>query len=109
MTDSLQKFTPDWISPPGETITDLLEDLGWSQVEFAGRLGCAETQVALMINGEAVIDEELAVRLAEVLGGTNIFWLRREAQYRSKLAQQEFEYKSDHNIDSKRTVGITTE
>lgn len=52
-------FKPDWVSPPGETIADLLEEKDWTQAQ-------------------------LAVKLAKVLGGTENFWLNREANYRSQ-------------------------
>jgi HTH-type transcriptional regulator / antitoxin HigA len=89
MTDLSQTFTPDWISPPGDTIADLIEEREWSQVDLANRLGYSEKHISLLINGKAPITEETALKLENVLGSTISFWLSREAQYRAKLAQQE--------------------
>jgi HTH-type transcriptional regulator/antitoxin HigA len=91
MTEVLQTFTPDWISPPGDTIADLIEEREWSQADLAKRLGYTTKHVSLLINGKAPITEETALKLENVLGSTAGFWLRREAQYRAKLAQQEAE------------------
>lgn len=91
MTEVLQTFTPDWISPPGDTIADLIEERGWSQVDLAKRLGFTTKHVSLLINGKAPITEETALKLESVLGGSAGFWLSREAQYRAKIAEQEAE------------------
>lgn len=91
MTELLQPFTPDWISPPGETIADLIEERGWSQVDLAKRLGFTTKHVSLLINGKAPITEDTALKLESVLGSSASFWLSREAQYRAKVAQQEAE------------------
>jgi HTH-type transcriptional regulator/antitoxin HigA len=89
MTEVLQPFRPDWISPPGETIADLIEEREWTQADLAKRLGYTTKHISLLINGKAPITEETAIRLENVLGSSASFWLSREAQYRAKLAQQE--------------------
>ncbi|MEQ8757399.1 MAG: helix-turn-helix domain-containing protein [Coleofasciculus sp. G1-WW12-02] len=91
MTEVLQTFTPDWISPPGDTIADLIEEREWSQTDLAKRLDYTPKHVSLLLNGKAPITEETALKLANVLGSNASFWLSREAQYRAKLAQQEAE------------------
>ncbi|MGH8583514.1 MAG: HigA family addiction module antitoxin, partial [Gammaproteobacteria bacterium] len=75
MTDSGTPFRPDWVSPPGDTIADLLEERDWSQVELAGRLGYTTKHVSQLINGKAAITEDTALRLERVLGGGAGFWL----------------------------------
>ncbi|HHP7232525.1 MAG TPA: HigA family addiction module antitoxin [Xenococcaceae cyanobacterium] len=82
-------FTPDWVSPPGDTIADILEEKDWTQVEFAKRLDNSPKFVSQLINGKAPITEDTAVRLARVLGSTEKFWLTREANYRAQVAQIE--------------------
>lgn len=72
----------DGISPPGETIADVLEEKGWTQTQLCTRLGYTPKHVSLLINGKASITEETALRLERVLGGDMAFWLVREAQYR---------------------------
>lgn len=80
-------FAPDWVSPPGDTILDLMEERGWSQAELAGRLGYSEKHVSLLVNGKVPLTEEAAIRLKSVLGSSVGFWLRREALYRERQAE----------------------
>ncbi len=78
-------FTPDWASPPGNTIADALEELGWSQSDLAQRLGYTEKHVSQLITAKVPITEESAQKLARVIGSTANFWLRLEAQYQAQL------------------------
>jgi HTH-type transcriptional regulator / antitoxin HigA len=87
MTNTTRPFTPDWVSPPGETIADLLEERDWTQPELADRLGYPESQVCQLIDGEIEISVETAHKLAEILGSTADFWLKLEAIYRDRLAK----------------------
>lgn len=86
--ESLADFAPDWVSVPGETITDLLEERGWTQVDLAKRTGFTTKHVNLLLKGNAPISEETALKLERVLGSTARFWLNLEAQYREHLARQ---------------------
>jgi HTH-type transcriptional regulator / antitoxin HigA len=89
MTNRLPTFTPDWVSPPGDTILDLLEERDWTQVQLAERLGHTPKHVSLLIRGKVSITEKVALRLERVLGSSVGFWLNREAQYRAQLARIE--------------------
>jgi HTH-type transcriptional regulator / antitoxin HigA len=84
-------FTPDWSSPPGETLADILEERGWSQLEFAERTGYTEKHISLLINGKASITEDTALKLERVIGSTAGFWLSREARYRESIARADEE------------------
>lgn len=79
MTDLSAPFAPDWVSPPGESILDLAEERGWTQVELAQRLGYTEKHVSQLINGKVPLSVDAALRLERVLGSTADFWLAREA------------------------------
>lgn len=78
-----------WISPPGDTMSDLLEERGWSRVDFAKRLGVTPKHVNELLKGRAPIHAEQALLLSRVLGSTPEFWLQREANYRAGLARLE--------------------
>jgi HTH-type transcriptional regulator / antitoxin HigA len=88
MTENETHFEPDWLSAPGDTIADVLEEQGWSQAEFAQRIGYTTKHVNQLIRGKAPISEESALRLERVLGSSARFWLKREAEYREALARQ---------------------
>jgi HTH-type transcriptional regulator/antitoxin HigA len=84
---SERNFKPNWVSPPGQTILDLLEELGWTQAELAIRLGYTRKHVNQLIKGKVPITEDAALKLERVLGSTVGFWLIREARYRESLAR----------------------
>lgn len=89
MTELHAPFAPDWVSPPGDTILDLVEERGWTQVELARRLGYTEKHISLLINGKVPLTDEAAMRLERVLGSNAGFWLAREAKYREHCARLE--------------------
>jgi HTH-type transcriptional regulator/antitoxin HigA len=89
MADMSARFTPDWVSAPGETILDLTEERGWTQTELARRLGYTEKHVSQLTNGKVPLTDEAAMRLERVLGSTAGFWLAREAKYREHSARLE--------------------
>lgn len=85
---STQPFQPDWVSPPGDTIGDALEELRMSQADLALRTGFTRKHVNRLVKGNVAITAEAAVRLEAVLGEPASFWLSREAQYREALARR---------------------
>jgi len=89
MTELATRFEPDWVSPPGDTIAELLEERGWTQEELAQRIDYSSKHVSQLINGKVPLTDDAAVRLNSVLGVSVSFWLTREAQYRERLARQE--------------------
>jgi len=86
--ESLVDFAPDWVAVPGDSISDLLEERGWTQVDLATRTGFTAKHVNLLLKGNAPITEETALKLERVLGSTARFWLNLEAQYREHLARK---------------------
>lgn len=91
MTERNAPYAPDWVSPPGDTILDIIEERNWSQVELATRLGYSEKHVSQLINGKVPLSDETAMRLERVLGSNAGFWLAREAKYREHCARLESE------------------
>ena len=89
MTDQDAAFTPDWVSPPGDTIVDLIEERGWTQANLAARLGFSHKHVNQLIKGKVPLTEEAALRLGQVLGAGAGFWLAREARYRERMVHLE--------------------
>src|SRR5688500_15588336 len=87
-TTTKPSFAPDYAVPPGDTLSDLLEEGDMTQTELAKRLGVSLKHVNQVVKGVAPISPDLALRLEKVLGSTATFWLTREAQYQAKLAQE---------------------
>ena len=87
MTEPNAPFAPDWASPPGDTIVDLIEERGWTQAELAERLGYSARHVSRLVQGKVALTEDAALRLEPVLGASAGFWLTREARYRERAVR----------------------
>lgn len=80
-------FLPNWISPPGETISDILDEMNLSLVEFADQIGYPLRQAKELIQGTAPLTDKLAAQLEYTLGASAEFWLNRETQYRTDVSR----------------------
>jgi plasmid maintenance system antidote protein VapI len=78
-------FNPDWVSAPGDTIADMLEERGITPKELAKRADLSLEYVNRLLKGEAEITLATAIGLEVALGPTEEFWLAREANYRKAL------------------------
>lgn len=83
------RYEPDRVSPPGETLLESIQALGLSQAELAERLGRPKKTVNEIIRGKAAITPETALQLEAVLGVPADFWISREARFRGFLARRE--------------------
>ena len=80
-------FLPNWASPPGDTITDVLEDRSQTSADLAPKLGLTIEAMNDLISGKLQIDDAMASRLAETVGYSKAFWQNREQQYRASLVR----------------------
>jgi len=96
MSNQVENFAPDWVSTPGDTILDLMEERDWNQVELANRLGFSTKHLNQLIKGKVTLTFDTAQKLERVLGSTVSFWMNRESKYRQHIARLEAEqnYKS---------------
>jgi len=89
------QYTPDYVSPPGETLLETLEAIGMTLVEPAERTGESpktmqmSTPINEIVKGIAPITPETALQFERVLGVPARFWNNRERQYREFLAHLE--------------------
>ena len=81
----MNQYNPSSVSPPGDTIQDLLDEKGMKPLHLALKMGRPLTSVYDLIDGKLPIDEVMAHELEEILGGTSAFWIAREANYRKAL------------------------
>jgi addiction module HigA family antidote len=84
---SAQEFRPDWVSAPGDTIADVLQERHLSVTEFARLLGYSVTEVSELLQGRATITIAVARQLQRVLGSSMEFWMSRDFQYREDAAK----------------------
>ncbi|NTW02783.1 MAG: helix-turn-helix domain-containing protein [Oscillochloris sp.] len=86
---SINQYQPDIVSPPGDTLEELLEERGMTQADLAERTGRSKKLINEIIQGKARITAETALQLELVLGVPVRFWLEREQQYRESLARRD--------------------
>jgi addiction module HigA family antidote len=67
---------------PGEVLRDgVFAGTGETVTSFARRLGVSRVALSRVLNGQAAISAEMALRLAAALGGTAESWLHMQASY----------------------------
>ncbi len=75
------------LSPPGDTLSGILEARGMSQAELARRMGRPLKTINEIVKGKAAITPETALQLESVVTLPAEFWLERERLYRLKIAE----------------------
>jgi addiction module HigA family antidote len=92
MTDqAATRYRPRTVSPPGETLADLLEERQLTQKDLARRMDRPTKTINEIIKGKTAIVSDTALQLERVLGTPAEFWLQREARYREYIARCEDE------------------
>jgi addiction module HigA family antidote len=67
---------------PGEVLRDgVFAGTGETVTSFARRLGVSRVALSRVLNGQAAISAEMALRLAAALGGPAESWLHMQASY----------------------------
>lgn len=88
MTEKNLAYAPREVSPPGDTLRDLMEERALTQRELARRLGRPAQAINEILAGKKEITEDTALELERVLEVPAQFWLVRESHYREYLARQ---------------------
>ncbi len=74
---------------PGHSVKDAcLEPLGLTITEGAAILGVARHTLSRVINGQAGVSPDMAIRLEKAFGGSADTWLRMQAAYDLAQARQ---------------------
>lgn len=85
------QYDPERVSPPGETLAEILEERQMTQAQFADRAGRTAKFVNEVIKGKASITPTVAIEFQRVLGIPSSFWNNRQRHYEAFLAkEQEF-------------------
>ncbi|MCZ0934169.1 MAG: helix-turn-helix domain-containing protein [Gemmatimonadetes bacterium] len=89
MSDAVRnRYSPDEVSPPGETLREILHERGFTQAELATRTGRPRKTISEIVNGKAAITVDTALQFELVLGVPAAFWNAREQHYREHLARR---------------------
>jgi len=87
MTSILRNsYEPNYVSLPGETIQEILEEREMTQAELALRMGRPKKTISEIINGKTAITPETALQLEHALGVPARFWNNLEQHYREYKA-----------------------
>ena len=76
---------------PGYYIAEIIEDMGISQAEFATRMGTTPKTVSTLVNGQINLSNDLAKKIAVMLGTSPEVWLNLQNRYDQKLIEIEIE------------------
>jgi HTH-type transcriptional regulator / antitoxin HigA len=78
----MKTFEPNWKSPPGDTIKDIIDEKNIPIKVFLDKMDMSLVDIMKLLDGNIIIDENIASKLSDVLGSSKEFWLNREKQYR---------------------------
>jgi HTH-type transcriptional regulator / antitoxin HigA len=83
------QYHPTKLSPPGDTLADILEERSIRQNELATRMGVTPKFVNELIAGKVAITPSTALALEKSLGTSAAFWLARDARFQEARARRE--------------------
>ncbi|MCT7990565.1 helix-turn-helix transcriptional regulator [Laspinema olomoucense] len=85
----VNQYQPNFVSPPGETLLERLQEREILVEELAAKMGISEVTIASLISGNTPITLEIALQLEQFLGIPAHFWNNRERHYREYLARSQ--------------------
>jgi len=92
------EYNPDYVSPPGDTLAEVLESRSMAQNELAERTGRTPKLINEIIKGKAPIVPETAIQLERVLSIPASFWNNRQRRFDEFLAQKKEKEKLNQNL-----------
>jgi antitoxin HigA-1 len=66
---------------PGEFVRENLQEMGWSQVDFAKHCGISLARLNEIVNGKRGITAETAWLLGQAFGTTPEFWMNAQVMH----------------------------
>ncbi len=98
-----QVFTPDMVTPPGDTLREIIDQVGMTQVELAERTGLDKKTINLIVQGKAPVTQETALAFEKVLGLPARLWMALETQFAEQQARsQQKQHQSKCSVWAKR-------
>lgn len=85
---ALHSFNPDYASPPGQLLQELLERYDISARELARRCGRTPKVFTEIVQGKGPVEPETALQLERVLDVPASLWMALESHYRLHLARE---------------------
>ncbi|MGN8161661.1 ImmA/IrrE family metallo-endopeptidase [Pantoea sp. 22096] len=78
-------FSPDRVSPPGDTIIDLMDEHGLTDAELSKKIGLSVLKGQQLLLGNLSLNECMALKLQDIFNVSVEFWLKREGAYREHI------------------------
>lgn len=78
-------FSPDRVSPPGDTIIDLMDEYGLTDAELSKKIGLSVLKGQQLLQGHLSLNECMALKLQDIFDVSVDFWLKREGAYREHI------------------------
>ena len=72
---------------PGEFLSEILDEMGISQAEFARAIGVSPMRISHIIKGTRPVTAELALLFGRALDQSPQYWLNLQASYDLKTAE----------------------
>lgn len=107
--DIINEYEPDFVTPPGDSLADVLETIEMTQAELAQRTGRSLKTINEIIKGKSPVTPEMSLQFEKVLGVKASFWNNREKCYRAYLALQKEKKSSKSSGMVKITPGIRSD
>lgn len=82
------RVEPDYATPPGDTLREIIEQNEMTQVDLADRLGMAEQTISKIVKGAAPITPETASKLEFVFNIDSSFWNNLETNYKEAIEEK---------------------
>ncbi|RLC07736.1 MAG: XRE family transcriptional regulator [Deltaproteobacteria bacterium] len=101
------EYRPDAVTPPGETLQEILVTMGMTKAELADRIGRTPKHIGEIIKHGSPITPTTAMELEKVLGTPASFWNSRERRYREILARQQEEKRLQNEVRWLKTFPVT--
>lgn len=79
------EFRPEWVSPPGTTLREIMELKGLTSESLVEATGIPLRELEEILRGIIPITEVHAAAFEKVSGAPASFWLRREQHYTEDL------------------------
>lgn len=95
-----QSFTPDAVTPPGDTLREMIEHADMKQVELAERTGLDKKTINLIVQGKAPVTQETALAFEKVFGLPARFWMALETQFAEQQARSQQQQDQSKCVDA---------
>lgn len=91
------KARPNFAVPPGESILEMMENMGITHSDLALKLDITIESLDEIIKGKQPINKDIATNLEQITGVSSDLWLDLETGYKEQLRYLQGELKAEPN------------